>query len=88
MAIQTIYCWISFYKAQFIHYDDNYGMLIHGFIIALFTLVIIAIIFVLKKDLIKDNKITINIWTVIGSPLTFIIATLYYEVIFATKLIG
>jgi len=88
LAAQTIYCWTTFYKAQFLQYDDNYGLLIHSFIIALVTLIILAVIWFRKRQLIKDNKVTTIIWTIIGSPLTFIVAAFFYDTIFGTTLSG
>jgi hypothetical protein len=87
-AIQTAYCWNCFYKAQFLEYDDNYGLLINGFIISLATLIIVALIWFKKRQLIKDNSIATIIWTIIGSPITFILAALFYENIFGTTLAG
>jgi hypothetical protein len=88
LTAQTVYCWIAFYKAQFLEYDNNYGLLIHSFIIALATLIILTIIWFRKPQLIKDNKVPALIWTIIGSPLTFIVAAFFYDKIFGTILAG
>lgn len=88
LTLQIIYCWTTFYKAQFLEYDDNYGLLIHSFIIALATLIILTIIWFRKRQLIKDNKVPLIIWTIIGSPLTFLVAAFLYEKIFGTTLAG
>jgi hypothetical protein len=86
LTVQTVYCWTTFYQAQFLEYDDNYGQLIHSFIISLATLVALTIIWFRKRQLIKDIKVAAIIWTFIGSPLTFIIAAIYYQTIFGTVL--
>lgn len=88
LTAQTVYCWTTFYKAQFLQYDDNYGLLIHSFIIALATLIILIVIWFCRRQLIKDNRVPVIIWTIIGSPLTFIVAAFYYDKIFGTTLAG
>lgn len=88
LTVQTVYCWIAFYQAQFLQYDDNYGLLIHSFIIALATSVMLVIIWFLQPKQIKDNKLAAIIWAIIGSPLTFIVAAFNYEKIFGAILAG
>ena len=86
LTLQTFYCWTSFYKAQFLEYDDNYGLLIHSFIISLATLVILIIIWFRKRHWIISNKWLVMVWLISGSPLTFLVAAIYYQYIFGITL--
>jgi uncharacterized membrane protein len=83
---QTIYSWTFFYKAQFLEYDDNYGMLIHGFIISSVTLLILIIIWFRKRQWIKDTAEASIIWLCASSPVTLAIAAIYYQNIFGLTL--
>lgn len=86
LSVQTIYCWNTFHKAQFLQYDDDYGLLIHGFIISLATLITLTIIWFSKRQLVRDNKIPVITWTITGSPITFFFAAIYYREIFGATL--
>ena len=86
LTLQTIYSWTCFYKAQFLPYDDNYGMLIHGFLISVLTLFILGIIWFRKRQWIKDTAIPNTIWFLVGSPVTLAIAAVYYQDIFSVTL--
>lgn len=86
LILQTVYCWRCFYKAQFLDYDDNYGVLIRGFIISILTMIILIILWFKKKQIIKETIIANILWILLGSPLTFIIAIMYYENIFKASL--
>ena len=88
LLTQTVYCWTAFYKAQFLQYDENYGLLIYGFVISLAVSFILTILWFCKRQLIKENKVATILWTIIGSPLTFILTALYYGQIFGTTLPG
>ncbi len=81
---QTIYCWVCFYNARLLEYDDNYGLLIQAFIISLVTLVAVAVCRIKKTYWRSDYKFPVLIWLLTGSPITFIIAGLYYQQIFNT----
>ena len=88
LTLQTIYCWISFYNAQFLPYDDNYGLVISSFLISLFALFVLILFWFIKRPVIIKNKLPILIWIAIGSPLTFIIVTFFYTDIFKASLAG
>jgi hypothetical protein len=86
LVIQTAYCWFCFYNAQFLDYDDNYGLLIHSFFIAFVTLILLLIIWLRNRQILKKVGSFLLIWLVSGSPVTFILAALNYESIFGITL--
>lgn len=88
LLLQTVYCWFCFYQAQFLEYDDNYGMLIHGFIVSLLTAAVLWLITPFKPAWVKTDYRVWLAWLVLGSPLTFILAAVYYSLIFGTSLKG
>ena len=88
MAIQTIYCWYCFYQARFLEYDYNYGLLIHGFFISLVALVTLLIVWFRNRQILKKSIALVIAWLVFGSPITFVICSLFYEAIFGARLMG
>ena len=86
LVTQTVYCWNCFYQAQFLQYDDNYGLLLHSFFIACTTFLILTIMVIRIRHVISQNKMPIIIWAVFGSPFTYIIAAINYNKIFGTYL--
>ncbi|HYE56168.1 MAG TPA: hypothetical protein VD996_15070 [Chitinophagaceae bacterium] len=86
LLAQTVYCWVAFYRAQFLAYDDNYGTIIHAFVISLFTLLALIVVLAVRTQWIKSNKILIILWLIMGSPITFFVASVLYENIFGGKL--
>ena len=79
---QTLYCWYCFYQAQFLEYDDDINLLIHALMVAIVTPVLIML---LSKFKLKWASMNIRLWAawlVIGSPLTLILAGIYYSDLF------
>ena len=86
LTIQTAYSWTCYYKAQLLDYDANYGLMIHGFIISVVTLVAIYFLWHYKAKWIAINRFVFVLWFVLGSPVTFVFAAIYYQDIFITTL--
>jgi EamA domain-containing membrane protein RarD len=82
LAVETIYVWYCLYNAQFLEYDDNYGLMIHAFIISLVTLVALIIVWLKKKEWIKQNLMSMIAWLVLGSPLAIVLLVVFYQNIF------
>ena len=87
LLLQTIYSWVYFYNARLLEYDDNYGLLIHAFIISLAALIILIIIRLRKKYWTNYYKYPVIVWLIVGSPVTFLIAGIYYQDIFNAHLL-
>lgn len=85
---QTIYSWWCYYQAQFLVYDDNYGLIIHGFLMSLFMFLGIVILWIWNKYFIRSVKYPLIVWSIFGSPVSFIIAALNYNSIFGNSLSG
>jgi hypothetical protein len=88
LILQSIYSWRCFYEAQFLKYDDNVGLLIHAFIISLFTLFTLLLIWFIRRRWIKLSFAAVIIWLFVGSPFTFSVVALYYQHIFTNSLPG
>ncbi|HYH14219.1 MAG TPA: hypothetical protein VD794_03305 [Flavisolibacter sp.] len=86
LAAQTVYSWLCFYNAQFLQYDDNYRLLIHGFIISVLALIVVYLLWYYKARWIAFNRYVFVSWLLVGSPLTFIAVAIYYQSIFNTTL--
>jgi intracellular septation protein A len=82
LLVETIYVWYCLYHAQFLDYDDNYGLMIHGFLISLATLVALIIMWFKKREWIKQNLIPMIVWLVFGSPLAVVLLVAFYPNIF------
>jgi len=86
LIIQAAYSWTCYYRAQFLKYDDNYGLMMHGLIISVVALVAICFLWYYKSKWIAINRFVFAIWLLLGSPLTFILVAIYYQDIFRTTL--
>jgi hypothetical protein len=86
LTIQALYSWTCFYKAQFLEYDDNYGLMIHGFIISVVTLIVICLLWYYKARLFNFSRYVFICWLIVGSPVTFAFAAVYYQSIFGQTL--
>lgn len=86
LAVQTFYSWHCFYNAQFLPYDDNYGLLIHGYLITLIPFAIMLIVWSINRKWITANIFPIVTWLLLGSPVTLAIVVIYYPQIFHATL--
>jgi hypothetical protein len=82
LLVETIYVWYCLYNAQFLEYDDNYGLMIHAFIISLVTLVALIIVWFKKREWIRQNLIPMISWLVLGSPVSVVLLVIFYKTIF------
>jgi hypothetical protein len=69
-----------------LEYDDNYGLLIHSFIISFLPLIFIYLVWFYKAAWIEVNSKVLVLWLLLGSPLTFGIVAIYYQSIFGASL--
>src|SRR5688572_5567681 len=84
LLVQTVYCWITLYRAQFFPYDDNYGLMVHAFLVSLFTSFALIVVLAARTRWIKSNKVSIIVWLIVGSPISFFVASVFYESIFGS----
>jgi hypothetical protein len=82
LLVQTAYCWYCYYAAQFLAYDDNYGLIIQGYLISVFILGLTVWLWFFKRQWIKENKFFVVLWLITGSPLVFTIVSIYYSTFF------
>lgn len=83
---QTIYIWRGLYNAQRFEYDDNFGIIIHCFLISLLTLIGLIIIWFVKRQWIKENILITVAWFLTASPITIFMVVTNYEAVFKVKL--
>ena len=86
LVIETVYVWTQFFEVQELPYDDNYGLLIHCFIISLLTLIILILLWFKRREFVKNNFVIVALWTLIASPMTLVLISIYYESIFGVTL--
>jgi hypothetical protein len=86
LTIQTFFSWNCYYKAQFLEYDDNYGLMLLGFVVSVVTLIIISLLAYYKPRWISLNRYVFILWFLAGSPFTFVITAIYYQSIFGATL--
>lgn len=82
LLVQTIYCWYCMVKAKYLAYDENYGLLIQAIIIAFAMWVVLRMIYAWKRNWIPGNKLVFIVWLIAGSPIPFIVASIFYSDIF------
>jgi hypothetical protein len=84
LLIQTIYCWWCFYKAKELPYDDNYGTIIHAIFISMAGWVVLRMFKARWFGEFNIRPVIFWTWILIGSPVTFIIAFIFYRNIFGS----
>ncbi|HEX2532255.1 MAG TPA: hypothetical protein VHK69_00890 [Chitinophagaceae bacterium] len=84
--LQAGWSWYCFYRAQFYPYDENYGLLIGGFLLSVAGLVAAVVYGWQKPRGLKGLGLPFILWLLLGSPVTFLLAALYYEVLFSACL--
>ena len=78
--------WRQLYEAQFLAYDENYGNLFSAFFISVCSIFGLIIIWKKWKNIILESKWETFLFLILSSPITVIIACVYYESIFGAKL--
>jgi hypothetical protein len=82
LLLLTIYIWQLLYSAQFLPYDENYGVLIYVFIISVLVTVILTILWFKARSFIKQNSIETILFLLVNSPLTIALVFYFYIEIF------
>lgn len=86
LGIVELYIWYTLYKAGFKDYDENFGLLIHAFIVSLAAHVIVAILWFMRNKTARDAKYQHFAFLVIASPATVVLVMMKYELIFQISL--
>src|SRR5690349_18040837 len=85
LLIQTLYVWYCMYNAQYLPYDDNYGLILHAFFVSLFVSVMLSIVWIWKRKWLRNSKFVLISWFILGSPVSVAIVTIFfYRNIFGT----
>jgi len=88
LLLLTTFIWVQIYRAQFLPYDENFGLLIMIFLISVALLVTGIILLIRKTKLVRQNLILTILFLIINSPVTIFLAVMEYEFIFGTHLDG
>ena len=86
LILQTIYVWYCFYRAQFLEYDDDYGLIFHAFFISVLVMFVLISLAIWWRPLMERYFWVTMAWIFLGSPVTLIIALLKYQEIFGANL--
>jgi hypothetical protein len=74
------------YEAQFLEYDDNYGEIISVFILSFWTSAPFIFLFFFNKQWLNKNKEIIIFYLIFNSPISILIAVIFYSQIFGVHL--
>jgi hypothetical protein len=86
LLLLTTFIWVQMYQAQFLPYDDNFGLLIMIFLISVALLITGGVLLVRKTKLIRQNLIWTILFLIINSPVTIFLVVMNYELVFGTHL--
>lgn len=86
LIIVTSVIWGQMYYAQFLPYDENYGMLVNAFVISVVVFCTGVILLFRKTKLIRQHLPATIVFLVINSPVTVAAVIFNYRSIFGTHL--
>lgn len=86
LVIEIIYVWYGLYRAKFYEYDDNFGVIIHCFLISIVTLIALTVLFFYRRQVFKQNALILFFWFILASPFTVFIVIMNYKAIFNAEL--
>jgi len=82
LFLLAIFIWQQLYSAQFLEYDDNYGVLISTFFLSVLATIVLTIIWFKARYLIEQNFIPTIVFLLAGSPLTVALVFYFYHNLF------
>lgn len=78
----TVFIWWQLYSAQFLAYDDNYGVLISAFFVSVLATIILAILWFKARAFIKQNALPTMLFLLLSSPITVALVFYFYNYLF------
>jgi len=78
--------WVGLYKVQFLEYDENWGLLIETFLISICSFFGLIFIWINWRFFIIENKWITILFLLLSSPISIILVTFNYELIFGTMI--
>ena len=82
LILLTVFIWRQLYSAQFLEYDDNYGVLISTFLLSVFSTIILTILWFKARTFIKQNSLATALFILASSPLTIALVFYFYHDLF------
>lgn len=82
LFLLTVFTWRQLYSAQFLEYDDNYGVLISTFLLSLLVTIVLTILWFKSRTFIKQNSIPTILFLLVNSPLTIALVFYFYHDLF------
>jgi ABC-type spermidine/putrescine transport system permease subunit II len=86
LSLLTIFIWAQLYRAQFLVYDENFGLLILIFILSAILFVAGIILLFRKAKIVRDNLLLTIAFLLLNSPFVVVIVVLNYRQIFGVAL--
>lgn len=82
LILLTTIIWRQLYSAQFLEYDENYGVLISTFLLSVLATIILTILWFKARTFIKQNSLPTILFLLANSPLTIAFVFYFYHDIF------
>jgi hypothetical protein len=82
LFLLTLFIWRQLYSAQFLEYDDNYGVLISTFLLSVLATIILTILWFKARTFIKQNSLPTILFLLANSPLTIALVFCFYHDLF------
>ncbi|MES2726912.1 MAG: hypothetical protein V4643_07405 [Bacteroidota bacterium] len=82
LLLLTVFIWWQLYSAQFLAYDNNYGVLISAFLVSVLATIILAILWFKARPLIKRNVLPTILFLLASSPITVALVFYFYNNLF------
>ncbi|MES2381097.1 MAG: hypothetical protein V4538_08655 [Bacteroidota bacterium] len=79
LLLLTVFIWWQLYSAQFLVYDDNYGVLIYAFLVSVLATIILIVLWFKARAFIKQNALPIILFLLASSPVTVLLVLYFYN---------
>lgn len=82
LFLVTIVIWWQLYSAQFLAYDDNYGVLISAFLFSVLATIVLSVLWFKARAFIKQNALPTMLFLLLNSPVTVVLVFYFYNNLF------
>lgn len=82
LFLLAVFIWRLLYSAQFLEYDENYGVLIAAFLLSLLATTFPAILWFKARSFIWQNSVATILFLLAASPLTVALVFYFYNHLF------
>lgn len=82
LFLLTVFIWLQMYSAQFLAYDENYGVLITSFSLSVLASLVLTILWFKARTFIEQNSFATILFLFMSSPFALIFVFYFYHDIF------